>query len=252
MNEGHADNPVTREKYDAVLFDLDGVITNTAKMHATCWKNMFDAYLKKRSAKTGEPFRPFDLDADYTVYVDGKPRFDGVRDFLLSRGIRLAEGLPDDPPRKETICGLGNHKNQLIEAFLATDRVKAYEGTVAFLRHVRDEGIKTAVVTSSQNGKAVLNAAGIGDLFDVEVDGNTIVHQHLAGKPAPDSFLKAAEMLDVHPARAVVVEDAISGVQAGATGGFGLVIGVARKGNAEELKQHGAHLVVTDLGEFVR
>ncbi len=251
MNVVDTDNPVTNDRYDAVLFDLDGVITNTAKMHATCWKTMFDEYLKKRSAKTGDPFRSFDLVTDYRLYVDGKPRFDGVRDFLLSRGIQLPEGLPDDRPRTETVYGLGNHKNQLIEAFLETDGVEAYEGTVAFLRYVRDEGIKTAMVTSSQNGKAVLNAAGIGDLFDVEVDGNTIVHQHLAGKPAPDSFLKAAEMLDVQPARAVVVEDAISGVQAGAQGGFGLVIGVARRGNAEELKRHGAHLVVTDLGELV-
>lgn len=251
MNGGYTKNPVTRDKYDAVLFDLDGVITNTAKMHATCWKKMFDEYLKKRSAKTGEPLRPFNIVTDYTLHVDGKPRFDGVRDFLLSRGIQLPEGTHDDPPWKETVCGLGNHKNELIEAFLETEDVEVYEGTLAFLKYVRGEGIKTAVVTSSQNCKAVLNAVGIRDIFEVEVDGNTIVHQQLAGKPAPDSFLKAAEMLDVQPTRAVVVEDAIVGVQAGAKGGFGLVIGVARKGNAAELQKHGAHIVVDDLGEFL-
>ncbi|GJL68922.1 MAG: hypothetical protein NPIRA06_15570 [Nitrospirales bacterium] len=250
MNEGHLNNPVTRDKYDAVLCDLDGVITNTAKMHATCWKTMFDEYLQKRSAKTREQFRPFDIVSDYTLHVDGKPRFDGVRDFLLSRGIRLPEGTPDDPPRKETVCGLGNHKNELIGAFLETQVVEVYEGTLAFLRHVRDQGIKTAVVTSSQNGKAVLKAVGIGNLFEATVDGHTIVHQQMAGKPAPDSFLKAAEILGVQPTRAVVVEDAISGVQAGARGGFGLVIGVARKGNAVELQKHGAHIVVNDLGDF--
>ena len=251
MNAVNPNNPVTRDKYDAVLFDLDGVVTNTAKIHATCWKKMFDEYLKKRATKTGEPFRPFEIATDYKLYVDGKPRYDGVRDFLKSRDIQLSEGPPDEQPRKETVCGLGNRKNELVNEVIETVGVEVYESSVAFLRHVRHEGIKTAVVTSSQNCEAVLNAAKIGDLFDARVDGNTIIQQSLAGKPAPDSFLKGAEILGVPASRAVVIEDAISGVQAGAKGSFGLVIGVARKGNAEELKENGAHIVVNDLGELL-
>lgn len=251
MNGVNPNNPVTRAKYDAVLFDLDGVVTNTAKIHATCWKKMFDEYLKKRATKTGEPFRPFEISTDYKLYVDGKPRYDGVRDFLKSRDIQLSEGPPDEQPRKETVCGLGNRKNELVNEVVETVGVEVYESSVAFLRHVRHEGIKTAVVTSSQNCEAVLNAAKIGDLFDARVDGNTIIQQSLAGKPAPDSFLKGAEILGVPASRAVVIEDAISGVQAGAKGSFGLVIGVARKGNAEELKENGAHIVVNDLGELL-
>ena len=252
MNPPNPKNPVTRSKYDAVLFDLDGVLTDTAKMHAICWKNMFDEYLKKRADETGEPFRPFEITTDYTLYVDGKPRFDGVRDFLKSRRIQLPEGTPDDPPQKETVGGLGNRKNELVNEVINTMGVESYEGTVAFLMHVRHQGIKTAVVTSSQNCDAVLKAAHLTEFFDAKVDGRTIVEQHLAGKPAPDSFLKAAQILGVSVDRAVVVEDAISGVQAGARGGFGLVIGVARKGNAEELKNNGAHIVVNDPGELLK
>ena len=245
-------NPVTRSNYDAVLFDLDGVLTDTAKMHATCWKNMFDEYLQKRADEKGELFRPFDITTDYKLYVDGKPRFDGVRDFLKSRSIQLSEGTPDDTPLKETIGGLGNRKNELVNEVIHTMGVESYEGTVAFLRHVRQQGFKTAVVTSSQNCEAVLKAANLTACFDAKVDGHTIVEQDLAGKPAPDSFLKAAQILGVSIDRAVVVEDAISGVQAGARGGFGLVIGVARKGNAEELKSNGAHIVVNDPGELLK
>jgi len=242
---------ITRDRYDAVLFDLDGVITNTANMHAACWKQMFDEYLQNRAAETGEQFCPFELATDYRFYVDGKPRFDGVRDFLTSRGIRLPEGSPDDPSQAETVCGLGNRKNELVNEVIEEVGVKPYEGTVKLIHQFRDQGFKIAVVTSSQNCEAVLKAAKLDAFFDVRVDGNTIHAQHLAGKPAPDTFLTAAQALGVDPTRAVVVEDAISGVEAGCNGNFGLVIGVARRGNAEELRHHGAHLVVNDLGELV-
>ena len=242
---------ITRDQYDAVLLDLDGVITDTANMHAACWKQMFDEYLQKRAAETGEQFCPFELATDYRFYVDGKPRFDGVRDFLTSRGIRLPEGSPDDPSQAETVCGLGNRKNELVNEVIEEVGVKPYEGTVKLIHQFRDQGFKIAVVTSSQNCEAVLKAAKLDAFFDVRVDGNTIHAQHLAGKPAPDTFLTAAQALGVDPTRAVVVEDAISGVEAGCNGNFGLVIGVARRGSAEELRHHGAHLVVNDLGELV-
>jgi beta-phosphoglucomutase family hydrolase len=242
---------ITRDKYDAVLLDLDGVITNTASLHAACWKQMFDAYLKKRAVQKGEPFQPFDIATDYRLHVDGKPRFDGVRDFLTSRGIKLPEGTPDDPPEAETIGGLGNRKNELINKVIEDTGVEPYAGSVRLIRQLRNQGFKLAVVTSSQNCTIVLRATKLDHLFDVQVDGNMIEEQHLAGKPAADTFLKAAELLRVERARAVVVEDAISGVQAGSNGNFGLVIGVARKGNAGELLQNGAHIVVNDLGELV-
>ncbi|OGA49724.1 MAG: hypothetical protein A3G24_01925 [Betaproteobacteria bacterium RIFCSPLOWO2_12_FULL_62_13] len=251
MSARSTPNPITREKYDAVLLDLDGVITDTAGTHARCWKRMFDEYLKARSERTGEPFRPFDLATDYKLYVDGKPRFDGVRDFLKSRGIELPEGAPDDPPERETVCGLGNRKNDLVNEAIATSGVGVYPGTISLLRHLRDQGFRTAVVTSSQNCETVLKAAGVDHLFAVRVDGNVIHERKLSGKPAPDAFLAAAKELGVPPVRAVVVEDAISGVEAGRNGNFGLVIGVARKGNSEELKRHGAHLVVNDLAELL-
>lgn len=244
-------NPITRERFDAVLFDLDGVITSTAKVHAACWKRMFDEYLERRARQTGEPFHPFDIAADYTRHVDGKPRYDGVRDFLRSRGISLAEGSPDDTPAKETVCGLGNRKNELVNEVIASGGVEAYPGTLSLIQRLQAEGIKIAVVTSSQNCEAVLRAANLSEAFRVRVDGNTIHEQNLRGKPAPDTFLAAAKLLGVEAARAVVVEDAISGVEAGRSGGFGLVIGVARKGNADELRRHGAQLVVRDLSELL-
>src|SRR6516225_6989971 len=209
---------ITRDQYDAVLLDLDGVITDTANMHAACWKQMFDEYLQNRAAETGEQFCPFELATDYRFYVDGKPRFDGVRDFLTSRGIRLPEGSPDDPSQAETVCGLGNRKNELVNEVIEEVGVKPYEGTVKLIHQFRDQGFKIAVVTSSQNCEAVLKAAKLDAFFDVRVDGNTIHAQHLAGKPAPDTFLTAAQALGVDPTRAVVVEDAISGVQAGQIG----------------------------------
>jgi beta-phosphoglucomutase family hydrolase len=242
---------ITRDRYDAVLFDLDGVITDTANLHATCWKQMFDEYLRKRATQRGEAFRPFDLTTDYRLHVDGKPRFDGVRDFLASRGIELPEGSPDDPPDVETVGGLGNRKNDLVNEIIEDKGVEPYEGSIKLIHELRHRGFKIAVVTSSQNCTAVLKAAGLDGFFDIRVDGNVIHAQQLAGKPAPDTFLMAAKLLAVDPARTVVIEDAISGVQAGSNGNFGLVIGVARKGNAEELQRHGAHVVVTDLGELV-
>ena len=244
-------HPITRDHYEAVLFDMDGVVTDTVRIHATCWQTMFDEFLKKWAARKGEPFRSFDLVNDYKLYVDGKPRYEGVRDFLKSRGIVLPDGTPEDPSSAETVCGLGNRKNELVNERLASTGVEAYAGTVAFLKYLRRMSIKTAVVTSSQNCQAVLQAARVDGFFDARVDGDVLVEQGLAGKPAPDSFLKAAEMLGVTPEHAAVIEDAISGVRAGAEGGFGLVIGVARKGNAEELKAHGAHMVVNDLVELV-
>ncbi len=242
---------ITRDDYDAVLLDLDGVITDTANLHAACWKQMFDEYLQKRAAERGEPFRPFELPTDYLLYVDGKPRFDGVRDFLTSRGIQLPEGSQNDPPQAETVGGLGNRKNELVNNVIEEVGVEPYEGTVKLIHQLRHQGFKIAIVTSSQNCEAVLKAAKLDAFFEVRVDGNTIHAQHLAGKPAADTFLTAAHALGVDPTRAVVVEDAISGVEAGRNGNFGLVIGVARKGNAEELRHHGAHLVVNDLGELV-
>jgi beta-phosphoglucomutase family hydrolase len=242
---------MTRARYDAVLFDLDGVITDTASLHAACWKRTFDEYLRKRAARSGGEFRPFDIAGDYRLHVDGKPRPDGVRDFLGSRGIRLPEGTPDDPPEAETVGGLGNRKNALVSAAIEDTGVEPYEGSVRLLHQLRRGGFKVAVVTSSRNCDAVLRAAGLEALFDVRVDGNALQAQRLSGKPAPDMFLAAARLLGVDPARAVVVEDALSGVRAGSSGRFGLVIGVARKGDAEELRHHGAHVVVHDLAELV-
>jgi beta-phosphoglucomutase family hydrolase len=251
MRQTERTKTVTRDLYDAVLLDLDGVITDTASLHATCWKQMFDEYLRQLAAQKGTEFRPFDPATDYRVYVDGKPRLDGVRDFLASRGVHLAEGSPDDPPQADTVAGLGNRKNELVNKAIEESGVQAYDGSVHFIHRLRQHGFKIAVVTSSQNCRTVLRAVGLDDAFEVQVDGNVIRDEQLAGKPAPDTFLAAAKLLDVEPARAVVIEDAISGVQAGRRGGFGLVIGVARKGNADELKQQGADLVVTDLSELL-
>lgn len=242
---------IDHDRYDAVLFDLDGVITDTADLHAACWKQMFDEFLEKRAKQTGAEFLPFDLANDYRPYVDGKPRFDGVRDFLKSRGIELPEGRSDDPPQAETVCGLANRKNNLVNKVIKDRGVKPYEGSVRLIDHLRRNGFKIAVVTSSQNCDAVLTAAKLDSCFEVRVDGHVIRSQQLTGKPAPDTFLTAAKLLEVEPARAVVIEDAISGVEAGSNGHFGLVIGVARKGNAEELRRHGAQMVVDDLGELV-
>jgi len=212
---------------------------------------MFDQYLQQRATLKSEVFLPFDIVTDYRLYVDGKPRFDGVRDFLSSRGIRLPEGTVDDSPQQETVGGLGNRKNELVNQVIEETGIEPYDGSVKLINQLHERGFKIAVVTSSQNCDVVLTAAKLNDRFEVKVDGNTIRAQHLAGKPAPDTFLTAAKLLGVRPARAVVIEDAISGVQAGLAGNFGLVIGVARKGNADELRKHGAHVVVSDLEELV-
>ena len=251
MPQPETKRAITRERYDAVLLDLDGVITDTASIHAACWKQMFDEYLQRRAAQRGETFRPFDIGTDYRLYVDGKPRFDGVRDFLTSRNIQLPEGTPEDLPEAETVGGLGNRKNDLVNKIIEGEGVVPYEGSVELIHQLRGQGFKIAVVTSSQYCSAVLKAAKLEGFFNAQVDGNTIHAQHLAGKPAPDTFLMGAKLLGIDPARAIVIEDAISGVEAGSAGGFGLVIGVARKGNAEELSHHGADLVVNDLKELV-
>lgn len=248
---GLATPPVSLDRFDAVLFDLDGVLTATAKVHAACWKKAFDDFLKRRAAKTKETFQPFDIKTDYEDYVDGKPRNDGVRSFLQSRGIELPQGNPDDPPDRQTICGLGNRKNELFNQALESKGVEVFEGSVAWLRQLRQAGIKTAVVSSSKHCQEIIKVAGIADLFDARVDGNFAEELNLKGKPAADTYLKAAELLGVPPQRAVVVEDAIAGVEAGHNGGFGLVIGVDRKGDAEALRQHGADIVVSDLKELL-
>lgn len=241
---------IARDRFDAVLFDLDGVLTATARLHAACWKRMFDEYLQRRAADTGEPFREFSIATDYRRYVDGKLRYDGVASFLRSRGIDLPHGGPDDPPDLETVCGLGNRKNELIGELLETDGVDVYDASVAWVRELRREGFATAVVSASKNCERVLRAAGIDDLFEVRIDGVVAGELGLAGKPAPDTFLEGARRLGVEPKRSVVVEDAVSGVEAGRAGGFGMVVGVDRTGNREALRAGGADLVVADLGEL--
>jgi alpha,alpha-trehalase len=251
MSTKRSQKLLPRDRFDAVLFDLDGVLTDTAKVHAACWKTMFDRFLQKRAAAAGEPFRPFDVGTDYLAHVDGKLRQDGVRDFLRSREIELPEGAPDDPSGRETVCGLGNRKDDLVNEILDTEGVDRYEGSVDLIRELRSEGMKTAVVSASRNCPAVLEAAGISDLFDARVDGAVAAELGLPGKPAPDTYLEAARRLGVEPKRAAIVEDAISGVQAGRDGGFGLVIGVARHIEAGELEARGAHVVVSDLGDLL-
>jgi beta-phosphoglucomutase family hydrolase len=240
---------VTPDKFGAVLFDLDGVITATARIHASAWKQAFDEFLKKRSADGS--FEPFDKQADYGDYVDGKPRYDGAQSFLDSRHINVPRGDPDDPPDKETVCGIANRKNELFQDALKKERVDVFEGTLKWIRHLREEGIKIAVVSSSKHCEAILENAGISHLFDARMDGKIADHLELEGKPAPDTYLKAAEMLGVDANRAVVVEDALAGVEAGRNGSFRLVIGVDRKHDASALRQHGADIVVSDLEEML-
>jgi beta-phosphoglucomutase family hydrolase len=238
------------DRYDAVLFDLDGVLTDTAGVHADCWKRTFDEFLSRRADRTGDPLQPFEIESDYRLYVDGKRRYDGVRDFLRSRGIDLPEGSADDPPDAETVCGVGNRKNVLVNQSLEEGGVEVYQGSVVLVRALREAGVKTGVVSSSANCATVLRAAEIEDLFQVRVDGKVAAELGLPGKPAPDTFLEAARELGVDAKRAVVVEDAISGVQAGRNGGFGLVIGIARHDEPSVLREQGADVVVSDLGEL--
>jgi beta-phosphoglucomutase family hydrolase len=231
----------------ACLFDLDGVLTRTAVVHAAAWKEMFDQFLASRPGHQA----PFDADHDYSTYVDGKPRADGVRDFLASRDIHLPEGDDDDAADAETVHGLGNRKNDLVLAKIETDGVEAYDGSVRYLRAAEEAGLRRAVVSSSANCRSVLQAAGIERYLEVRVDGVTARDEHLKGKPAPDTFLAAARLLGVEPSSAAVFEDALAGVEAGRAGRFGAVIGVDRVGQAAALADHGATRVVSDLAELL-
>jgi beta-phosphoglucomutase family hydrolase len=226
----------------ACLFDLDGVLTQTATVHAAAWKQAFDAYLEQRAARTGEPFVAFDAVADYDEYVDGKPREDGIRSFLDSRGIELSD---------DAVHELGDRKNELVQRLIRECGVEAYDGSVRYLHAARAAGVRRGVVSSSSNCRAVLAAAGIEDLLEVRIDGVVAQREHLHGKPAPDTFLAGARALGVEPAKAAVFEDALAGVAAGRAGGFGCVVGVDRTGQADALRAHGADLVVSDLSELL-
>jgi beta-phosphoglucomutase family hydrolase len=235
----------------ACLFDLDGVLTRTATVHAAAWKQMFDWFLQRWAGDHDQPFVPFDAGDDYDRYVDGRPRLDGTRTFLASRDIELPEGMPSDPVDALTVHGLSNRKNQLVNQFLVEGQVEVYEGSVRYVRSVRRAGMPTAVVSSSANTAQVLQAAGIADLFDARIDGLVAQERGLAGKPAPDTFLAGAEALGASPSAAAVFEDALAGVEAGRAGRFGLVVGVDRVGQASELRTHGADVVVEDLSELL-
>ncbi|MBW3610778.1 MAG: beta-phosphoglucomutase family hydrolase [Actinobacteria bacterium] len=243
--------PVVPEGIAACLFDLDGVLTRTATVHAEAWKEMFDAFLLERSEQFGDAFRPFQLPADYVAHVDGKLRQDGVRSFLASRGLTIPEGGPGDPPTAETVHGLGARKNELVLELIRTRGVDLYEASVRFVEVVGDAGLSRAVVSASKNCREVLAATGIEDLFDVRIDGVVAEEEGLQGKPAPDMFLAAAAALGVEPASGAVFEDAEAGVAAARAGVFGWVVGVDRTGNAEALLRHGADIVVGDLGELL-
>jgi len=235
----------------ACLFDLDGVLTQTAKVHSEAWKQMFDGYLRQRATRTDEAVVLFDPIRDYDQYVDGKPRYDGVRAFLAARGIELPEGSPDDPPGAETIRGLGNLKNEIVLKLIRAQGVESYEGSVRYVDAARGAGLRRAVVSSSTNCRDVLIGAGIQDLFEEIIDGVVAERDHLHGKPAPDTFLAGARALAVRPAQAAVFEDALAGVEAGRAGRFGLVVGVDRVGQAEALRTHGADVVVSDLADLL-
>jgi beta-phosphoglucomutase family hydrolase len=248
LGHGEADEHSQRE-FNAAIFDMDGVITKTAAVHSSSWKRMFDEYLHLRSDRHGEPFAEFTHAHDYRTYVDGRPRYQGVEAFLKSRGINLPVGSPEDMPGTETICGLGNRKNVLFNQILETEGVSLFDSTIALIEALLQRGIKVGLATSSKNSEVILKKTGTAHLFATVVDGIVSAKLGLKGKPEPDIFTTAAADLGVPSARAIVVEDAVSGVQAGAKGGFALVIGVARENNARELREHGADLVVTDLQE---
>jgi beta-phosphoglucomutase family hydrolase len=235
----------------ACLFDLDGVLTDTAAVHAAAWKEMFDDFLRTAAEQAGTEFVPFDAHAEYDEYVDGKPRPDGVRDFLAARGIELPEGSPNDKPGAQTINGLGNKKNEAVLRRIRDDGVRVFEGSRRYLEAAREAGLRRVVVSSSANTREVLEVTGLAPLVEHRVDGVTIREQHLRGKPAPDTFLAGAKWCGVEPSEAAVFEDALAGVQAGRAGNFGFVVGVDRVGQAEELKKQGADTVVTDLAELI-
>jgi beta-phosphoglucomutase family hydrolase len=234
-----------------LLFDLDGVLTQTAKQHAAAWKMMFDEFLTQRARDTGEAFVPFDSGADYDTYVDGRPRLAGTQAFLASRRIKLPTGTPENPPGAPTVHGLSNRKNDLVLKLIDTQGVTVYPGSVRYLHAARDAGLPCAVVTSSANATHVLTSAGLSDLFDARVDGLVAIREGLAGKPAPDTFLAGARLLGVSPDEPVVFEDALAGVAAGRVGHFGYVVGVDRVGQADALRAHGADIVVGDLAELL-
>lgn len=240
---------ISPKQHHAVIFDLDGVITKTATLHAIAWKQLFDEFLMTRAEKEDHPYEPFDQENDYLKYVDGKPRYEGIISFLKSRKIEIPMGYPDDPPEKQTICGMGNKKNLMFLEELKRSGVEVYYSTIELIKQLRKRGIKTALISSSKNCTTIINQVGAADLFDAKIDGIDSDKLHIKGKPAPDIFLRAAEQLGVEPQHAVVVEDAISGVEAGRRGGFAEVIGVDRANQSEELLLHGAHVVVKDLEE---
>lgn len=239
------------EGVTACLFDLDGVLTDTAAVHAAAWKQTFDEFLRERAEREGHEFVPFDPQRDYLEYVDGKPRGAGVRDFLASRGVTLPDGAPDDPPDAATINGVGSRKNRELLRRIREDGVEVFEGSRRYLEAARAAGLRRAVVSSSANTENVLEVTGLAQYVELRVDGVTIREEHLAGKPDPDTFLTAARRLGVEPSEAAVFEDAIAGVQAGRAGGFGMVIGVDRTGQAAELRENGASVVVSDLAELL-
>ena len=234
---------------DVAIFDMDGVLTDTARVHAMAWKQVFDACLKRRAETRGEAFRAFDIDADYRQYVDGKPRYDGVRCFLASRGIELEDGEPSDAAGRETVFGLGHRKNERFLELLRADGAARFDDAVELVLALIGAGIHTAVISASKNAQEVLERAGIHELFEARVDGVVAAEERLAGKPAPDVFLEAARRLNAEPERCIVVEDSLAGVEAGRRGGFGLVIGVARDGGRQRLEEAGADAVVGDLRE---
>ena len=235
----------------ACLFDLDGVLTDTASVHASAWKEMFDAYLADRAQRLGEKFVPFDIATDYVKYVDGKRRQDGTRSFLASRGITLPEGEADDSPDTESVNGLGTRKNNLVHDKIAKEGVTVFDGTVRYLEAVRAAGLRIAVVSSSANTAEVLKVTGLDKFVETRVDAQAAIAAGLHGKPAPDTFLEGARLLGFEAAQAAVFEDAIAGVEAGRSGHFGIVVGVDRVGHAAALAEHGADLVVTGLAELI-
>jgi beta-phosphoglucomutase family hydrolase len=239
------------DEVTACLFDLDGVLTPTAQVHAQAWKRTFDEFLAQRAQQTGTSLEPFDIAADYDEYVDGKPRYEGVRSFLQSRRIELPQGDPGDPPGQDTVDAIGNRKNKLVLALIHTQGVAPYPGSVAYLRAAREAGLRRAVVSSSTNCRDVLSAAGLIDLVEEIVDGVVAAREHLRGKPAPDTFQAAATALGVQASCAAVFEDALAGVQAGHAGHFGCVVGVDRVGQAAALKAHGADIIVSDLADLL-
>ncbi len=241
--------PLSPLEFSAAIFDMDGVLTQTASVHSTAWKRMFDEYLRDRERRFGEPFREFTHTEDYLTYVDGRPRYRGVENFLRSRGINVPFGTSEDAPRAETVCGLGNRKNELFNEILNTDGVQLYPSTVALIDELQRQGVRIGLATSSKNSALILEKTATVSLFETVVDGLVSEKLGLKGKPEPDIFTTAAANVGANPAQAIIFEDAVSGVQAGARGSFALVIGIAREHNAAELRANGADLVVTDLAE---